>query len=90
MNPDGSELNQRRNGNDTDLNRNHLILKEPETKALHQLFDKYLFEVTMDVHEYYPYDEAWMKYGYRKNSDITVGAITNINVSEKIRNFSNE
>jgi hypothetical protein len=89
MNPDGSELNQRRNGNDTDLNRNHLILKEPETKALHQLFDKYLFEVTMDVHEYYPYDEAWMKYGYRKNSDITVGAITSINVSEKIRNFSN-
>ncbi|MEI6750345.1 MAG: M14 family zinc carboxypeptidase, partial [Bacteroidota bacterium] len=31
MNPDGSEVNQRRNGHDADLNRNHLILTEPET-----------------------------------------------------------
>ena len=90
VNPDGSERNQRRNGNDMDLNRNHLILTEPETMALHRFFDKYLFQVAMDVHEYYPYDEEWMKYGYRKNSDITVGAITNINVSENIRDFSNE
>ncbi len=89
VNPDGSELNQRRNGNDVDLNRNHLILTEPETMALHRFFDQYLFQVSMDVHEYYPYDEAWLKYGYRKNSEVTVGAITNINVSEKIRNFSN-
>jgi len=90
MNPDGSELNQRRNGNDTDLNRNHLILTEPETKALHQLFNKYLFEVTIDVHEYYPYDEDWMKNGFRKNSDVTVGVTTNVNVSKKIRDLSNE
>ncbi len=89
VNPDGSEKNQRRNGNDVDLNRNHLILTEPETRALHWLFDQYLFEVAMDVHEYYPYDESWMKYGYRKNADVTLGATTNINVSEKIRNLSN-
>jgi murein tripeptide amidase MpaA len=54
MNPDGSEKNQRRNGNSLDLNRNHLILTEPETIGLHNLFNKYLFEVTMDVHEYAP------------------------------------
>jgi len=34
MNPDGSEKNQRRNGNSMDLNRNHLILTEPETIGL--------------------------------------------------------
>ncbi len=90
LNPDGSEINQRRNGNDVDLNRNHLILTEPETMALHQFFDQYRFEVTMDVHEYYPYDEAWMKYGYRKHADITIGITTNINVSKKIRNFSRD
>lgn len=90
VNPDGSERNQRRNLNDADLNRNHLILTEPETAALHQFFDRYLFEVTMDVHEYYPYSEAWLKYGYRKNSDVKVGTLTNINVSEKIRKFSDE
>ena len=58
MNPDGSEKNQRRNGNSMDLNRNHLILTEPETIGLHNLFNKYLFEVTMDVHEYSPYGET--------------------------------
>jgi hypothetical protein len=88
MNPDGAEKNQRRNGNGMDLNRNHLILTEPETQALHKLFDKYLFEVTMDVHEYWPFGEEWKKLGFRRNFDITVGAITNINISEKIRNIS--
>ena len=90
INPDGSEANQRRNGHEADLNRNHVIMTEPETMALHKLFDTYLFEVTMDVHEYYPYDENWMKYGYRKNTEITLGATTNTNVSAKIRKLSNE
>ena len=90
MNPDGSEANKRRNANDADLNRNHLILSEPETIALHTLFDKYLFEVTLDVHEYSPYGEAWMKYGYRKNADETVGTTTNLNVSREIRVLSEE
>ncbi len=90
LNPDGSEVNERRNTNNMDLNRNHLILTEPETQALHQLFDKYQFEVTMDVHEYSPYGEAWQKFGYRKNADITVGTTTNLNVSEEIRRLSNE
>ena len=88
MNPDGSEVNKRRNGNDMDLNRNHLILTEPETTALHNLFNKHLFEVTMDVHEYYPYGETYKKYGYRNNADEEVGAITNINVAQKIRDLS--
>ncbi len=89
MNPDGSEKNQRRNGNGADINRNHLILTEPETIALHNLFDKYLFEVTMDVHEYSPYGEDWLKYGARVNYDEEIGANTNVNVSEKIRELSN-
>jgi len=89
VNPDGSEGNKRRNGNNMDLNRNHLVLTEPETMALHRFFDKYLFEVTMDIHEYYPYGGEWEKYGYRKNADETLGVNTNPNVSEKIRELSN-
>jgi hypothetical protein len=89
MNPDGSEANNRVNSNDADLNRNHLILTEPETIALHQLFDRYLFEVAMDVHEYSPYGKAWKNYGYRDNSDELLGTPTNINVSSKIRNLAN-
>jgi hypothetical protein len=89
MNPDGAEVNKRRNGNDADLNRNHLILTQPETRALHSLFDQYLFEVTMDVHEYFPYGDTWQKYGYRSNTEELLGTCTNTNVSEKIRDLSN-
>jgi hypothetical protein len=88
MNPDGSEANKRRNGNNMDLNRNHMILTETETRALHRFFEKYMFEVTMDVHEYSPYSEEWEKYGYRKNADVTLGATTNPNISETIRDLS--
>ncbi|MHC1778253.1 MAG: M14 family zinc carboxypeptidase [Lentimicrobium sp.] len=88
VNPDGSEINTRRNANQADLNRNHLILTEPETMVLHRFFDKHLFEVTMDVHEYSPYGENWKKAGFRKNSQVTVGTTTNLNVSETIREFS--
>jgi hypothetical protein len=88
INPDGSEKNERRNANGADLNRNHLILTEPETRAIHKVFDRYLFEVTMDVHEYSPYGEDWKRYGYRKNSEVTVGATTNPNVSGEIRALS--
>jgi hypothetical protein len=90
MNPDGSEKNKRRNSNGMDLNRNHLILTEPETIGLHKLFNRYLCDVTMDVHEYSPYGETWKKYGYRENNDEEVGTNTNINVAVKIRNLSNK
>jgi hypothetical protein len=90
MNPDGSELDTRFNANQMDLNRNHLILTEPEVIALHKLFDEYLFEATMDVHEYYPYTEDYMKYGYIKYFDEQVGTTTNPNVSEQIRKYSNQ
>jgi len=90
MNPDGSEINVRRNANGADLNRNHLILTEPETIALHRLFNKYLFEATMDVHEYYPYTEDFISYGYIKYFDEQIGTTTNPNVSEKISSFSYE
>jgi hypothetical protein len=90
VNPDGSEINERRNANDMDLNRNHLILTEPETMALHTLFDRFLFEVSMDVHEYSPYGDEWKEYGYRKNADVMLGTNTNPNVSNEIRKLSDD
>jgi len=90
VNPDGSEVNKRRNANNADLNRNHLILTEPETKALHNFFDEYLFEATLDVHEYSPYSKEWEIAGFRKNSEVTLGTTTNPNVAAEIRNFSGQ
>lgn len=90
MNPDGSELGTRRNANNMDLNRNHLILTEPEVISLHRFFNKYLFEVTMDVHEYYPFTNDWKKFGYIKGFDVQVGALTNPNASSEIRKYQSE
>ncbi|MFN8255482.1 MAG: M14 family zinc carboxypeptidase [Bacteroidales bacterium] len=90
MNPDGSEINSRRNGNNMDLNRNHMIMTEPEVVALHRFYEKYMFEVNMDVHEYWPFGDEYLKYGYRKNADITLGTLTNLATSQKIRDFSNQ
>ena len=90
VNPDGSEKNGRRNSNGMDLNRNHLIMTEPEVIALHRLFDKYLFEVTLDAHEYSPYGESWVKAGFRKNSDILLGINTNPQIPSSIRDFQRE
>ena len=89
MNPDGSEADKRQNGNGADLNRNHLILTEPETVALHHQFDKYLFEVSMDVHEYYPYGETWMKSGFFVNTDELIGPANNTNISANIKSLAN-
>lgn len=88
LNPDGNEKNLRRNGNNMDLNRNHLLLTEPEVFSLHKIFNKYLPEVTLDIHEYYPYSEEWIKFGAIKNYDEQLGLLTNPNVSEEIRDYS--
>lgn len=89
VNPDGAEINSRKNSNGADLNRNHLIMNQPETKALHKFFDQYLFDATVDVHEYSPYGDAWKRFGYRKNASVTLGALTNPNISEKLRKATN-
>jgi hypothetical protein len=89
VNPDGSELNRRRNSNGIDLNRSHLILLEPELIALHQFFDNYLFEVSMDIHEYFPFDDS-EELGFRRNFDEQIGVNTNINVSKGLRDLENK
>lgn len=90
MNPDGGEKNKRYNGQGLDLNRNHLILTAPETQALHNLFNLYLPEATLDVHEYYPYGDEWIKFGARKNNDEQIGSVTNVNVSSRIKKLQRE
>jgi hypothetical protein len=90
MNPDGSEKNKRLNGNNDDMNRNHQILTAPEVAGLHKLFNTYLPEATIDVHEYNPYGKEWAQYGFRRDWDETLGTLTNPNVSDAIKKFQKE
>lgn len=87
LNPDGNDKNQRRNGRGVDLNRNHLILTEPETIALHDLFNRYLPEATLDIHEYTPFGKEWIDFGYRKNFDEQIGILTNPNIFHQLMDF---
>lgn len=90
MNPDGSETNQRRNADGIDLNRDHVVMQSPEVKALHALFHDFKPHVTLDVHEYHPYSEEWKAYGAFKQFDVQAGVITNPNLPEEIRKYSEE
>lgn len=52
VNPDGAEHNQRRNANDRDLNRDHRLLSQPETRILHETVRNILPHVAIDCHEF--------------------------------------
>ncbi len=87
LNPDGGNLDKRRNGQEIDLNRDHVVLQASETRAIHKVFKDFMPHVTIDIHEYYPYSKSWDEFGAFKNFDVQVGVPTNINVSQEIRNF---
>jgi hypothetical protein len=90
LNPDGADENNRRNAAGIDLNRDHVLLQAPETRALHAVFHRELPHVTIDLHEYQPYTEAWREFGAYKNFDMQVGIPTNLNVDQRIRRFALE
>ncbi len=90
MNPDGAELRQRRTADDIDLNRTHLLLTSPETRGLHDLFDTWWPEVTMDIHEYGAYSRAWSDSGFVKSGDVQLGMLTNLNSSGALRSYERD
>ena len=51
-NPDGAAAGRRRNDAGADLNRDHLLLDQPETRALHRLARLVRPHVVVDCHEF--------------------------------------
>ena len=90
LNPDGSENNERRNADGIDMNRDHVVMQSPEVRALHDLFHAFMPHVTVDVHEYFPFSEEWEDFGAFKQFDVQAGIITNPNLPEEIRKYSEE
>ena len=88
VNPDGAEAQTRENAAGADLNRDHAALIQPETQALHDLFRRYLPEVTLDVHEYNAVSKSWVENGYIKDSDEMIGGVTNLNIDAEIADYS--
>jgi hypothetical protein len=51
LNPHGNAVDRRVNEQDLDLNRDHVKLEAPQTRALHRVFRRWMPELTVDVHE---------------------------------------
>lgn len=85
VNPDGAEAGTRRNAHKMDLNRNHVILSEPESRALHHLFLDWMPEVTLDVHEYNAIKKDWVEHGIVKDAEEMMGTVTNLNIDSTLR-----
>ncbi len=90
VNPDGAEAGKRRNAHNMDLNRNHVILSEPEAQALHQLFLDWMPEVTLDVHEYNAIKKNWVEHGYVKDAEEMMGTVTNLNIDSTLIRLGRE
>jgi len=78
-NPYGNFVDRRQNEQNLDLNRDHVKLESPETRAIHAAFRAWMPEVTLDMHE--------------KGDDyyrVSTGCVSNINVDPAIERFSRE
>ena len=64
VNPDGAESGRRRNGNDFDLNRDHQLLAQPETRTLHKIFRRIMPHVAVDCHEFTRDSRDYAKRGW--------------------------
>lgn len=77
MNPDGAEARTRVNGAGADLNRDHIILEQPETQALYKVARRIHPDIAVDCHEFGRDSESWRKAGWVKWPDITMDRLNN-------------
>ena len=77
VNPDGAEANTRRNAAGADLNRDHIVLEQPETQALHRVARRLRPHLAVDCHEFSRDSEAWRARGWTKWPDITMDGLNN-------------
>ena len=84
VNPDGAEKGTRRSGNDADLNRDHLLLREPETQALHRLARRVRPHLIVDCHEFSRDGSAYADRGWYRRPIITMGTANSPVLPEEI------
>jgi hypothetical protein len=77
VNPDGAEAGTRRNAAGADLNRDHLVLEQPETQALHRVVRRVRPHLAVDGHEFTRDSEPRRKRGWLAWPDITMDGVNN-------------
>jgi hypothetical protein len=87
VNPDGAERDQRRNVHDADLNRDHVLLLQPETRILHESFRKIMPHIAVDCHEFTRDSKDYDEQGWIEWPDIMMDFGNNPLFHEEIRNL---
>jgi len=77
MNPDGAERGTRRNAAGADLNRDHILLEQPETQALHRVVRRVRPHLAVDCHEFTRDSEDRRQRGWIAWPDITMDGLNN-------------
>ena len=77
MNPDGAEAGTRRNADGADLNRDHLVLEQPETQALHRVVRRVRPHLSVDCHEFTRDSRERASRGWVAWPDITMDGVNN-------------
>jgi hypothetical protein len=77
VNPDGAEADTRRNAVGADLNRDHIVLEQPETQALHRVVRRVRPDVAVDCHEFTRDSADRRAHGWIAWPDITMDGLDN-------------
>ena len=77
MNPDGGEAGTRRNGAGADLNRDHIVLEQPETQALYRVVRRVRPHLAVDCHEFGRDSDERRARGWIAYPDITMDGVNN-------------
>lgn len=76
-NPDGAAARTRTNANGIDLNRDHQLLRSPETQALHRFVRRWRPHLIVDVHTYPPRRKHLLEAGLVHCHDVFFDVPTN-------------
>ena len=89
-NPDGAATGKRVTASGIDMNRDHLLLRTPEARALARLQREYQPAVAVDAHEYTVVGRFLEKFGAVQKYDALVQYATTANLSEFMGRASEE
>lgn len=76
-NPDGGEAFTRRNSAGADINRDHMVLEQPETQALHRVARRVRPHLAVDCHEFTRDSLERRARGWIAWPDITMDGLNN-------------